>query len=115
MTKLIWETSSLKPPHWWQLHLAEGIITVTIQYREKFYSSTGEAEHSGYHVQIGQGWDARRNILPSLAEAKSWGIQAAKEVLKEIHQELQPEIPWLLLACLGGAIALQVAWILLFN
>ncbi|MEH1786443.1 MAG: hypothetical protein V7L23_12860 [Nostoc sp.] len=115
MTKLIWKTSKLNPPYWWQLHLAGGMITISIQYREKFYSPTGETEHSGYHVQIGQGYDARRNILPSLPEAKTWGIQAAKKVLKEIRQEFQPEIPWLLLTCLGGAIALHIIWMLLFN
>ncbi len=115
MGKLVWETSKLNPPHWWQLHLAKGLMTVSIQYRESFYSPTGNTEHPGYHVQIGQGWDARRNILPNLDEAKAWGIQAACIALLEIKQELKPkpEIPWLLWTCLGGAVALQVAWILL--
>ena len=117
MSRFIWQTSSLNPPHWWQLHLANGLITVSIQYREKFYSPVGQEKLSGYHVQIGQGWNARTNILPSLDEAKAWGIQTVCIALVEIEQELKPktEIPWLLWGCLVGAIALQVVWLLLFN
>lgn len=117
MTKPTWQTSSLKPPHWWQLHLANGMITISIQYRETFDFPVGDKKiqifkQSGYHTQVGEGWAARRNVLSTLPEAKAWGIQAAHDVLKDINQELKPEIPWLLWICLIGAIALHISWVL---
>lgn len=115
MTKLVWETSKLNPPTWWQLHLANGLLTISIQYRERFDFSVGDKifKQTGYHAQIGVGLASIQNVLPTLGEAKAWGIQTANEALKEISQELKPEIPWLLWACLGGAIALHAIWLLL--
>lgn len=108
MTKFNWETSKLNPPLWWQLHLGGGLIVVTIVHRPK-------GQEPGYHTSVGNGLATRGNVLLTLEQAKSWGTQSAAEALREMQQELQPEIYWLLLACLVGAIDLHAAWILLFN
>ena len=108
MTKYTWETSSLNPPHWWQMRLGDGLITISIRYGTI-------ANEFGYHVDIGSGLSIRRNVLPTLPQAKSWGIQTARSALKEMYQELKPEIPWLLLICLMGAIALHVVWIFILG
>ncbi|QKQ76576.1 hypothetical protein [Nostoc sp. TCL240-02] len=108
MNKLNWEISKLNPPLWWQLHLGEGLIVITIVHRPN-------AQEPGYHASVGNGLATRGNVLSTLGQAKSWGIESAGVALKEMSNELQPENPWLLWTCLVGAIALQAIWLLLFN
>jgi hypothetical protein len=104
MNKLIWETSSHNPPRWWQTRLGDGLIPISIQLVQ-----------SGYCVTLGMGLATKSRTLPTLSQAKFWGVQSADKVLGEMRQELKRESPWLLFVCLVSAIALHAIWIIWYG
>lgn len=109
-----WQTSSLNPPNWWQLHLGNGLITISIRYEDGQVFELNP-RNTGYHTQIGSGLATRENVLPTLESAKIWGLQAVSEALEEMAKETHYEIPWLLYMCLIAAVVLQISWMLLLG
>lgn len=104
-----WEQSNLKPPIWWQLRLAGGMLDVSIRLGSDGY----------YYTSVGRGFHTREAAFSTLSEAKSWGIKEMRKVLKEMKQELSPRF-YLLEACFIcaipaarlSAIALGVIWLI---
>lgn len=125
MNTIAWETSKMNPPTWWQLHLREGIVTISIQYKNQsrfdYHNiQLGCIPKTGYYVSISTGLAQVKAILPTLESAKDWGIQQAIALMEEMQQELataakqdnfkvSPLLFWLLVLWLSmGA----VSWLL---
>ncbi|ACC81166.1 hypothetical protein [Nostoc punctiforme] len=64
----------------------------------------------GYYAFIGTGMRVQVMKFHTLPEAKAWLLKQLKLSLDKMQSEMQPEIPWLLWGCLGGAFALLATW-----
>ncbi|ALF52223.1 hypothetical protein ACX27_04135 [Nostoc piscinale CENA21] len=97
----MWQQSTQTPPHWWQLQLGNGLIQVRIKYKSApDILRWGDNDESGYCVSIGSGINYREKIFPTLSEAKAWGVKEAKLVLRQMRNEISPQINWLFALCL---------------
>ncbi|MBD2364461.1 hypothetical protein H6G36_25365 [Anabaena minutissima FACHB-250] len=95
-----WEQSSLNPPIWWQLRLAEGMLNISIRLHS----------NGCYCASIGTGYHTREAAFSTLQDAKKWGMKEARKVLKAMDRELVSRY-YLLETCLVIAIALGVVWL----
>ncbi|MBD2489039.1 hypothetical protein [Aulosira sp. FACHB-615] len=100
---MTWQHSQQNPPHWWQLHLGNGLLEITIKRNSQ-----------GYCASLGRGKPCREKIFPTLPEAKAWGIKEAKLVLRQMRCELYP-VNWLLALCLLLLGFLGGIWLVYFN